>query len=70
MHLNYNFCSAIVTDTEATMCKARCLFVAASCANGGATQWNGCIDHILELITGIVMKDFEGTEGTMAAARA
>jgi hypothetical protein len=52
------------------MCKARCLFVAASCANGGATQWNGCIDHILELITGIVMKDFEGTEGTMAAARA
>ncbi len=27
-------------------------------------------DHILELITKIAMKDYEGSEGTMAAARA
>jgi hypothetical protein len=33
-------------------------------------QWHGCIDHILELITKIAMKDYEGSEGTMGAAMA
>jgi hypothetical protein len=33
-------------------------------------QWHGCIDHILKLITKIAMKDYEGSEGTMVAARA
>ena len=68
--LDYNFCSAVVTDTEATMCKAGRLIIQRSRANGGTTQWHGCIDHILELITKIAMKDYEGSEGTMAAARA
>ncbi len=27
--------------------------------SGGPTQWHGYIDHILELITGIAMKDYE-----------
>jgi hypothetical protein len=31
-------------------------------------QWHGCIDHILELITKISMKDYERSEGTMATA--
>jgi hypothetical protein len=67
---DYRFCSTIVTDTEATMCKAGHLFVDASHQNGGTTQWYGCIDHILELITKIAMKDYEGSEGAMGAARA
>lgn len=69
MDLDYKFCSAIMTDTKATMCKAGHLFVHASRQCGGSTQWHGCVDHILELITGIAMKDYEGSEGTMAAAR-
>jgi hypothetical protein len=68
--LDYNFCSAVVTDTEATMCKAGRLIIQRSRENGGTTQWHGCIDHILELITKIAMKDYEGSEGTMVAARA
>ena len=68
--LTCKFCSAVVTDTEATMCKAGRLFIDASHQNGGTTQWHGCIDHILELITGLAMKDYEGSEGAMAAARA
>lgn len=68
--LQYKFCSAIVTDTEATMCKAGRLFTRASSLEGGSTHWHGCVDHILELITKIAMKDYEGSEGTMAAARA
>jgi hypothetical protein len=68
--LDYNFCSALMTDTKATMCKAGHLSIQCSRANGGTTQWHGCIDHILELITKIAMKDYEGSEGTMAAARA
>jgi hypothetical protein len=70
VNLDYKFCSAIVTDSEATMCKAGHLFVETSCQNGGTRQWHGCIDHILELITKIAMKDYDGTEGTMVAARA
>jgi hypothetical protein len=68
--LHYRFCSAIVTDTEATMCKAGRLFVSASAQAGGSTQWHGCVVHILELITKIAMKDYDGSEGTMTAARA
>jgi len=68
--LQYKNCTAIVTDTEATMCKAGRLFIRASSQEGGSTHWHGCVDHILELITKIAMKDYEGSEGTMAAARA
>jgi len=68
--LDYKYCSAIVTDTEATMCKAGRLFIRNSAQNGGTTQWHGCIDHILELITKIAMKDYEGSEDAMASARA
>jgi len=68
--LDYKYCSAVVTDTEATMCKAGRLFISNSRRNGGTTQWHGCIDHILELITKIAMKDYEGSEGAMQSARA
>ncbi len=64
VNLDYQFCSALATDTEATMCKAGHLFVDASCQNGGTMQWHGCIHHILELITKI------GSGGAMGAARA
>ncbi len=70
VNLDYQFCSCIVTDTEAMMCKAGRLFVDASRQNEGTTQWHGCIDHILELTTKIAMKDYDGLEGTMGAARA
>jgi hypothetical protein len=68
--LNYNKLTCIVTDTEATMVAAGRLFIANSKESGGNTSWHGCIDHLLELVTGIAFKDIPGSEGTMAAARA
>jgi hypothetical protein len=50
-------------DTKATMCKAGCFIIQRSRANSGTMQWHGCIDHILELITKIAMKVYEGSEG-------
>jgi len=57
-----------MADTEATMYKAGRIFVDAAHQSGGIIQWHGCIDHFLELITGIAMKDYEGSEGYIAAA--
>jgi hypothetical protein len=68
--LDYKFCLAIVTHTQATMCKAGHLFVQTSHQCGGSTQWHGYIDHILEMISVIAMKNYEGSEDTMVAARA
>jgi len=68
-HLEYKQCVAVVTDTEATMVKAGRLFVEHSAAAGGATLWNGCIDHLLELVTGLAFADNATTLGAMAACR-
>jgi hypothetical protein len=36
---------------------------------GGVTKWHGCIDHLLELVTGIAFKDLPESDGTMSACR-
>ncbi len=51
------------------MCKAGHFFVSTLAQAGGNTQWHGCVDHIIELITKIAMKDYDGSEGTTTAAR-
>lgn len=66
--MRYEYCSSIMAGTEATMYKTGRLFVDAAHQSGGTIQWHGCIDHFLELITGIAMKDYEGSEGYIAAA--
>jgi hypothetical protein len=50
--------------------QSRLPFISNSRQNGGTTQWHGCINHILELITKIAMKDYEGSEGAVATERA
>ncbi len=60
---------AVVTDTEATMISAGRLIVANSARVGGRTRWHGCVDHSLELVTGIALKDLPVSEGTMSACR-
>jgi hypothetical protein len=30
-------------------------------------KWHGCIDHLLELVTGIAFKDLPESNGTMSA---
>jgi hypothetical protein len=68
--LAYKGMVAVVTDTEATMISAGRKFVENSARNGGASKWHGCMDHILELVTGIAFKDLAESEGTMKACRA
>ena len=68
--LPYSHMTAVVTDTEATMVAAGRLFVQSSRNAGGDTAWHGCIDHQLELVTGIAFTDDEGSLGTMSACRA
>jgi hypothetical protein len=60
---------AAITDTEATMIAAGRILVRNSHAAGGSTKWHGCIDHLLELVTGIAFKDLPESEGTMSACR-
>jgi hypothetical protein len=67
--LDYSCCTAIVTDTEATMCKAGRLFTAEATRNGGTLSWHGCVDHLLELVTGVALKDYPESAGAMQAAR-
>jgi len=67
--LEYSSCTAIVTDTEATMCKAGRLFCQAASRNGGDLAWHGCVDHLLELVTGVALKDYPESAGAMQAAR-
>ncbi len=66
----YPTLTCVVTDTEATMVAAGRLFKSNSIAEGGATSWHGCIDHILELITKLAFKDTPDSIGTMSACRA
>jgi hypothetical protein len=54
--LPYSKAVAVVTDTEATMVAAGCLFVSNSVAHGGKTKWMGCIDRIAHLCTKIAFK--------------
>jgi hypothetical protein len=67
--LHYKNMVAVVTDTEATMISAGRLFVENSGRVGGTTKWHGCVDHSLELVTGIAFKDLPESEGTMSACR-
>ncbi len=60
---------AAVTDTEATMIFAGRIFVSNSSEQGGATNWHGCVYHLLDLVTGIAFKDSQKSEGTMRACR-
>ncbi len=67
--LQYKYMVAAVTDTEAMMISAGRIFVSNSSEQGGATNCHGCVDHLLELVTGITFKDSQESEGTMRACR-
>jgi hypothetical protein len=54
-NLHYKALVAVVTDTEATKISAG---VENSHQTGGVTKWHGCVDHLLELITGIAFKTY------------
>jgi hypothetical protein len=56
--LPYSKAVVVVTDTEATMVVAGCLFVSNSVAPAGKTKWMGCIDHLVQLCTKISFKGF------------
>ena len=43
------------------------LFVENSRAQNGNTTWNGCVDHLLELITGLAFDDSPDTFGAISA---
>jgi hypothetical protein len=60
---------AAVIDTEATMIAAGRILLRNSHAAGGSTKWHGCINHLLELVTGIAFKDLPESEGIMSACR-
>jgi hypothetical protein len=66
-NLHYSYMTCVVTDTEATMVAAGRKFVEHSKAWSGRTKWHGCVDHLLELVTGIAFTDSPKTMGTMSA---
>jgi hypothetical protein len=68
-NLSYTNMTAVVTDTEATMVSAGRLFVQNSIRNQGRTKWHGCVDHLLELVTGLAFSDSPETSGTMSVCR-
>jgi hypothetical protein len=68
--LLYSNTIAVVTDTEATMISAGRLFVQHSIHNQGRTKWHGCVDHLLELVTGLAFIDSPETVGTLSACHA
>jgi len=65
--LPYSKMSAVVTDTEATMVATGRLFVDCSRQQNGDTKWHGCVDHQLELVTGIAFTDAPETLHTMSS---
>jgi hypothetical protein len=69
-NVSYPQLTCIVTDTEATMIAAGCLFKEKSIEEGGRTSWHGCIDHELEFVTKLAFKDTLESIGMMAACRA
>ncbi len=68
-NLSYDNMTAVVTDTKATMVAAGRLFIYYSAHANGRTIWHGCIDHLLELVTGIAFTDAPETMGAMSACR-
>jgi hypothetical protein len=60
--LTYKAMVAVVSGTEAPMISAGKTFVENSSKNGGASKWHGCVDHLLELVTGIAFKDLPESE--------
>ena len=67
--LSYKKFTASVTDTEAVMGVAGDNCESQAVIHGGATEWIGCVDHILELTTDIAMSDTEHSLSTMTACR-
>jgi hypothetical protein len=67
--LTYSEMVAVATDTEASMISAGRKLVEISTRVAGRTKWHGCVDHLLELVTGIAFKDFPKSNGTMSACR-
>ena len=59
----------ITTDTEPAMIATGRLIIEESSVNHGNTTWGGCIDHILELTTGIAFDDTPLSEGVMKKCR-
>ena len=59
--------TAVVTHTEAIMVAAGRLFVEHSHQQNGDTKWHGCVDHQLELVTGIAFTDAPETLHTMSS---
>ena len=67
--LQYGKMVAVVTDTEATMISAGQMFVENRRVRGSVTKWHGCVDYLLELVTGIAFKDLPESHGTMSSCR-
>jgi hypothetical protein len=65
--LPYSKAVAVVTDTEATMISAGCLFVSRSLVSGGKPKRLGCIDHFLQLVTRKAFSDLPQSKGTLKA---
>jgi hypothetical protein len=59
--------TAVVNDTEATMVAAGRLFIDHSREQNARTRWHGCVDHLLEIVTGIAFTDTPESLGTMSA---
>jgi hypothetical protein len=66
-NLSYSELTCVITNTESTMIAAGCLFKEKSFELVGVTSWHGCIDHKLELVTKLALKDVPESLNTMAA---
>jgi hypothetical protein len=67
--ITYHNLFCIVTDTEATMIKAACIFSSEAEEALTSVSWHGCIDHLLNLVTKLAFKDNEESHGAMNKAR-
>jgi hypothetical protein len=66
-NLYYSCMTEVVIDAEATMIAAGRLFIDHYCTQNSRTRWHGCVDHLLELVTGIAFADTPESLGTMSA---
>ncbi len=55
-NIDYSNITCIVTDTEATMVKAARIFASKAQQAASQVSWHGCIDHLLNLITKLLLK--------------
>lgn len=67
--LTYKNFVASVTDTESTMVSYGNFVQERSMAHGGHTEWLGCVDHLLELTTGIAFNDTQYSDECMSTCR-